>query len=60
MDILDSKTTDALLQSMVGEIAKARNEIKCAEADIAKANSRIGFLLVIAHKLIERQGDQQI
>lgn len=57
MDILDSKTTDALLQSMVGEIAKARNEIRCAEADIQKANSRIGFLLVVAHKLIERQGD---
>jgi hypothetical protein len=45
---------------MVGEIAKARNEISCAEADIKKANSRIGFLLVVAHKLIERQGDSQI
>jgi hypothetical protein len=45
---------------MVGEIAKARNEISCAEADIKKANSRIGFLLVIAHKLIERLGDQKI
>ena len=59
MDLLDSKTDQALLQSMVGEIAKARNEISCAEADIKKANSRIGFLLVIAHKLIERQGDKQ-
>ena len=57
MDILDSKTDQALLESMVGEIAKARNEIRCAEADIDKANSRIGFLLVLAHKLIERQGD---
>jgi hypothetical protein len=45
---------------MVGEIAKARNEISCAEADIKKANSRIGFLLVIAHKLIERSGDRKI
>ena len=60
MDILDSKTDRALLDSMVGEIAKARNEISCAEADIKKANSRIGFLLVIAHKLIERSGDQKI
>ena len=58
MDILDSKTDIGLLQSIVGEIAKARNEIKCAEADIAKANSRMGFLLVVAHKLIERQGDR--
>lgn len=58
MDLLDSKTDAALMASMVGEIAKARNEIKCAEADIAKANSRIGFLLVVVHKLIERQGDK--
>lgn len=58
MDILDSKTDAALLESMVGEIAKARNEIRCAEADIQKANSRIGFLLVLAHRLIERNGDR--
>lgn len=57
MDILDSKTRLALLQSIVGEIAKARNELSCAEADIKKANSRIGFLLVVAHKLIEREQD---
>ena len=57
MDVLDSKTDLALLQSMVGEIAKARNEVKCALADIDKANSRIGFLLVLTSKLIERQGE---
>lgn len=58
MDILDSKTDAALLESMVGEIAKARNEIRCAQNDIEKANSRIGFLLVVVHRLIERQGDR--
>lgn len=57
MDVLDSKTNLALLQSMVGEIAKARNELKCAQADVDKANSRIGFLLVLTSKLIERQGE---
>lgn len=57
MDVLDSKTDLALLQSMVGEIAKARNELKCAQADVDKANSRIGFLLVLTSKLIERQGE---
>lgn len=57
MDVLDSKTDLALLQSMIGEIAKARNELKCAQADVDKANSRIGFLLVLTSKLIERQGE---
>ena len=57
MDILNEKTDLALLQSMVGEIAKAKNEISCAKADIEKATSRLSFLLVLAHKLIERKVD---
>lgn len=57
MDILDSKTDKELLQSLIAEIAKATNEIKCARGDIDKAQGRIKFLLVLAHTLIERQGD---
>jgi hypothetical protein len=57
MDILDSKTDKELLESLIAEIAKATNEIKCARGDIEKAQSRIKFLLVIAHTLINRQGD---
>jgi len=57
MDILDSKTDKELLQSIIAEIAKATNEIKCAKADIDKTQSRLKFLLVLAHTLIERQGD---
>lgn len=57
MDILDSKTDKELLQSLIAEIAKATNEIKCARGDIDKAQGRIKFLLVVAHTLIQRQGD---
>lgn len=57
MDILDTKSDKELLQSLVAEIAKATNEIRCAKADIDKAQSRIKFLLVLAHTLIERQKD---
>lgn len=57
MDVLDSKTDKQLLESLIVEIAKATNEIKCAKADIEKAQSRIKFLLVVAHTLIERQKD---
>lgn len=57
IDVIDSKSDDELLRSIVAEIAKAQNEIKCAQADLNKAQSRIRFLLVLAHTLIERQGD---
>ena len=57
MDILDNKTDEELLRSLIAELAKAKNEIACARADIDKAKSRITFLLVVANILIERQGD---
>ena len=54
MDILDSKTDQELLESLIAEIAKATNEIKCARGDIDKAQGRIKFLLVVAHTLMNR------
>ena len=57
MDILDSKTDQELLESLIAEIAKATNEIKCARGDIDKAQGRIRFLLVVAHTLMNRQKD---
>lgn len=57
MDILDTKNDRELLYSLLAELAKARNELNCARGDIDKINSRIGFLLVTANKLIERLKD---
>jgi hypothetical protein len=57
MDVLDNKTDKQLLESLIAEIAKATNELKCARGDLDKAQSRIKFLLVLAHTLIERQKD---
>jgi hypothetical protein len=57
MDVLDTKTDKQLLESLVAEVAKATNEIRCAQGDIDKAQGRIKFLLVLAHTLIDRQGD---
>jgi flagellar hook-basal body complex protein FliE len=57
MDILDQKTDEELIRSILAEIAKASNELRCATSDLKKANSRLSFLLVVANKLIERQGD---
>jgi hypothetical protein len=57
MDILDTKTDDELLISLLAELAKARNELACAQRDLNKATSRIGFLLVIVNTLIDRTKD---
>jgi hypothetical protein len=57
MELLNSKTDDELLASMIAELAKTRNEVACAQRDLNKATSRIGFLLVIANTLINRKKD---
>lgn len=57
MDLLDQKTNNELLQSLIAELAKAKNELGCAKADIDKINSRLSFLLVVANTLINRPKD---
>jgi hypothetical protein len=57
MQILESKSNDELLRSLLAEVSKARNELTCAEADIKKATGRIGFLIVLANELINRKED---
>jgi len=57
MDILDNKTDKELLSSLLAEIAKANNELKCARGDIEKAQGRIKFATMLVNDLIERQGD---
>lgn len=54
MDILDTKTNDELLQSLLSEVAKSNSEIRTAQADIDKAQRRIKFCVVLANKLIDR------
>lgn len=57
MDVIDNKSDKELIESLIAEIAKASNEIKCARGDIEKAQSRIRFANLVLHTLIERQGD---
>lgn len=54
-DLLDSKSDEELLRSMIAEAAKATNEIACAKKDIEKATSRLNFLVVLANKMIDRR-----
>ena len=55
MDILDQKNTDELYLSILGELAKSSNELRCAKADLDKMSSRLSFLLVVVNTLIDRE-----
>lgn len=57
MDILDSKSDRELEKSLLAEVAKASNELRCARQDIEKATNRLNFLLVVINKLINRKED---
>jgi hypothetical protein len=57
MDILEQKTDQELLQSLIAETAKSQNELKCAQRDLEKAQSRLSFCLVLLNNLINRTGD---
>ena len=57
MEILERLTDKELAQTLLAEVAKAKNELACAKRDIDKAQSRLNFLIVVANQLINRQGD---
>jgi hypothetical protein len=57
MEILDTKTDEELLKSLLAELAKSRNELQCAKGDIDKIASRIGFLIAVTNTLINRSKD---
>lgn len=59
MQILNTLTDKELHETVIKESAKARNELKCAEADIRKANGRLSFLIVLANELIQRTDKQE-
>jgi hypothetical protein len=56
-DILNSKSDEELLKSVLAETAKANNEIACAKRDILKATSRLNFLIVLVNTMINRKKD---
>ena len=51
MQMWDNLTPADIIKTLEQELAKAQNELKCAEADINKSRSRIAFLLTAVHYL---------
>jgi hypothetical protein len=58
MHILHEKSDLELIQSLLAEIAKSSNEIKCARSDLEKATSRLHFCIAAVNQLIERKQDE--
>jgi hypothetical protein len=57
MKVLEDKSNIELLQSIIAEMAKMSNELKCSQQDISKAQSRLTFFLVTANEMINRIKD---
>jgi hypothetical protein len=55
VNILDNKSTVEVLDSLLGEIAKSSNEIKCAQQDINKMQNRVSFAIVLINELKQRE-----
>jgi hypothetical protein len=55
--MFEDKTDLELYQSLVAELAKATAELRTAQSDLEKANSRQKFSLMLLNKLIERNKD---
>lgn len=57
--LLAKKTQHELVQSLIAELAKSTNEIRCSRRDIEKASNRLSFLMAVANELINRLGDSK-
>lgn len=55
MEILENKTREELLQSILAEVAKTANEVNCAAKDVAKARNRLTFLIAVVNELLNRE-----
>ena len=55
MDIIDQKSDQELAKSLLAEVSKATNELRCAQADVTKAQSRLQFAIVLLNRMIERK-----
>lgn len=55
MNPLDDKDDEELLRSLLAEAAKARNELKCSQGDVEKAQNRLSFVLMLINELLNRK-----
>ena len=54
MQVWNKLSTSDILKTLEIELAKAQNELKCAQADVSKAQNRLSFVLTALHDLKTR------
>lgn len=57
-DLIELKTTEEIAVSILAEIAKARNELRCAAGDVEKAQSRLTFAIRAVNVIIDRKDER--
>jgi hypothetical protein len=57
MDLKDYSDED-LLKSLEAEIAKSLGELKCAQGDMDKVNSRLRFALAVLHTIKDKKEER--
>nr|DAU83278.1 MAG TPA: hypothetical protein [Caudoviricetes sp.] len=60
MQIWTQHSTADILKSLEQEIAKAQAELRCAKADIEKAQNRLSFSLSAIHALKDREDPREM
>lgn len=59
MNVVDSKSSEELLRSLLAEAAKSQNELRCAQADLRKTQSRLQFVIAIINQMLDRLEENQ-
>lgn len=60
LDTMLAKKSDRQMElTIVAELAKSTNELRCARRDIEKAQGRLSFVTAVANELINRKKDPQ-
>jgi uncharacterized membrane protein len=53
-DLIDNKTDQELLETLLKETAKASNELNTIKQDLNKAQNRVRFSIMLINRLLER------
>jgi hypothetical protein len=53
-DLIDNKTDQDLLATLLKETAKASNELNTIKQDLHKAQNRVKFSIMLINRLLER------
>lgn len=51
MQVWEKHSLEEILQTLEMELAKAKSELTCAEADIRKVKNRVAFIITAIHHL---------